>query len=102
MVTGVSAGTTTIWAKGKEYKKCLVTVLKTSPKEVASPGEVLLNVGQSAQLKNGTKIASYWETDNAKIATVSSSGLVKAISRGETNVWGYFDGSPKRYFIKVN
>lgn len=102
VVKGVSAGTTTIWAKGKEYKRCVVTVVSRSSGGTASPGDVYLSVGQTKQLTNGTKKASRWESDNTKVATVTSNGLVKAVGKGKTNVWGYFDGSPKRYYIQVN
>ena len=103
VVKGVSAGTTTIWAKGKDYKRCLVTVVsKYSSGGTATPGDVYLYVGQTKQLTNGTKKASKWESDNTRVATVTSNGLVKAVGKGKTNVWGYFDGSPKRYYIQVN
>lgn len=102
VVKGVSAGTTTIWAKGKEYKRCVVTVVsKYSSGGTASPGDVYLSVRQTIQLTNGSKKASKWESDNTKVATVTSTGLVKAVGKGKTNVWGYFDGSPKRYYIQV-
>ena len=60
-----------------------------------------MSVGQTKQLTNGTKKASKWESDNTKVATVNSSGQVKAVGKGKTNVWGYFDGTPKRYYIQV-
>ena len=101
VVKGISTGTTTIWAKGKDCKKCIVTVVDAPTKVIAGPGEVRLKNGQTAQLKNGAKVASKWESDNVKVATVSSTGLVRAVGKGKTNVWGYFEGSPKRYLIEV-
>ena len=103
VVKGVSAGTTSIWAKGKEYKRCVVTVVaKNTSGGTAQPGNVYLSVGQTIQLKYGTKKATKWESDNTKVATVSSNGVVKAVGKGATNVWGYYDGSPKRFYIQVN
>lgn len=103
LVKGVSAGTTTIWAKGNEYKRCVVTVVSNySSIGTASPGDVYMSIGQTKQLTNGTKKASKWESDNTKVATVNSNGQVKAVGIGKTNVWGYFDGTPKRYYIQVN
>lgn len=92
VVKGISAGTTYIWAKGKEYKRWIVTV----------PGGIFLRVGQTMQLGNGTSETHKWESDNTNVVTVTSTGLVKAVGKGRTNVWGYFDGWPKRHDIHVD
>ena len=40
-------------------------------------------------------------TDNKDVVIVNSAGVATAVGVGSTNVWGYFDGFPKRYFIVV-
>ena len=107
-VTAIGPGTTFIWAKGKEYKRCTVTVgsnsssRNTSGPKTAYPGDVYLSIGQSAQLKSLEGTITKWESDNSRVATVTSTGVVRAVGRGETNIWGYINGSPKRFFIHVN
>lgn len=112
-VTAIGPGTTNIWAKGKEYKRCTVTVRSNSSYSSSSsssssslrtayPGNVYLSMGQSAQLKSLEGTLTKWESDNSRVATVSSTGVVRAVGRGETNIWGYLNGSPKRFFIHVN
>ena len=62
---------------------------------------VCLRVGQAEQLTNGTIKANRWESDNTEVAIVTPNGLVIAVGKGKTNIWGYFGGSLKRYYIKV-
>lgn len=112
LVTAIGPGTTNIWAMGKEYKRCTVTVRSNSSysgsssnnnssPRTAYPGDVYLSVGQSAQLKSLEGTLTKWESDNSRVATVTSTGVVLAMGRGETNIWGYLNGSPKRFFIHV-
>jgi uncharacterized protein YjdB len=112
-VTAIGPGTTNIWAKGKEYKRCTVTVRSNSSYSSSSsssssslrtayPGDVYMSTGQSVQLKSLEGTLTKWESDNSRVATVTSTGVVRAVGRGETNIWGYLNGSPKRFFIHVN
>ena len=112
-VTAIGPGTTNIWAKGNEYKRCIVTVRSNSSYSSSSsssssslrtayPGDVYMSTGQSVQLKCLDGTLTKWESDNSRVATVTSTGVVRAVGRGETNIWGYLNGSPKRFFIHVN
>ena len=111
-VTAIGPGTTNIWAMGNEYKRCTVTVRNNSAYSSSSssanstlrtayPGDVYLSAGQSVQLKSSEGPLSKWESDNPRVATVSSTGVARAVGRGDTNIWGYQNGSPKRFFIHV-
>ena len=100
-VNAISPGIVSIWAKGSsEKKKCVVTVVAIS-KGTAYPGDVNLYQGQTIELKIAGQRVSNWESDNTRIATVSSYGQVQGVMPGETNIWGYVNGVPKRFFVHV-
>ena len=46
--------------------------------------------GSSRVLTDGTYLS--WNTDNAAVGTVSSSGLLTAVSKGNLAVWAVYDG----------
>lgn len=95
IVTGISAGKTTIYATlvdGGLYDSCTVTVIPSSDIPVTDvfvePAVINLYVGSTAQLNatvlptNATNKIIIWTSDNTNIITVSSIGLVTAISAG--------------------
>ena len=57
-----------------------------------SPGNVELSVGETKQItvnfipNNATNKGTTWQSNNSAIATVSSSGLIKAMKKGSTTV----------------
>ena len=63
--------------------------------------EVSLNVSEQVQLKVDGKTVSAWESDNDKIARVSSSGVVTGVSNGSTNVWAHYGSELKLFHISV-
>ena len=101
-VTALRPGKVMIMAKGSSgTKECLVTVVAIA-KGSASPGEVNVYQGQTVQLNVPGYAATNWESDNPKIATVTSFGLAQGVKAGETNIWGYINGAPKRFYIRVH
>jgi uncharacterized protein YjdB len=103
VVTGVAAGTATITASAEG--KSDGAQIRVSAGAVASvavtPNPVALNVGDSQQLTATAKDASgtlitgksaSWTTADANVATVSASGVVKAVGPGSTSVTATIDG----------
>lgn len=95
-VKGKKAGTTWIWAKASNGKEdyCRVTVEGGIP-----VSEIKLNytsktleINDNFQLKetikpdNATDKSVSWSSSNKSVATVSSDGLVKAMSHGKTTI----------------
>lgn len=94
LITGVSAGTTKVYARSKAYPEkqgfCEVTVIQDSSlKGISfSVSEVSLTVGQTYTL-TVNYIPTYaanknvsWTSGNSDVATVSAQGVVKALSEG--------------------
>jgi trimeric autotransporter adhesin len=102
-VTAVGVGTATITgtAEGKS-DAATITVTQASVATVAvTPNPVSLTVGQSSQLTatprdaNGNTVPGRsvsWSSANTAIATVSDSGVMKAIAAGTTTVTATVDG----------
>lgn len=96
-ITALRPGRTVITAKGSSEKRCVVTVSVRSTTNPSSPSNnemtlsptsLSLRVGQSFTLSATNYGASLsWESDNTKVATVSSTGKVIAIGPGKTNIW---------------
>lgn len=83
-ITGVKAGTATIKAKTKTGSvSCKVTVIKPH----MNKAEVVSCIGDSTTLKvvGATKTVK-WSTSNKKVATVTSKGKVKGISKGTATI----------------
>lgn len=97
VVTAKGAGTTYIYAKvsGKIYK-CKVTVLKT---EISAKTKTLYCGGTfTLKIKNAPgKIT--WSTQNKKVATVNSKGVVTAKGAGTTYIQAKVGG--KTYKCKI-
>ena len=106
LVTAVGAGTTqiTVTSEGKSAVAA-ITVTAPPPAPVAtvsvSPASSSLQVGATAQLSATTRDASNnvltgrvvtWSSADAGIASVSSSGLVSAVSAGTTQVTATSEG----------
>ncbi|ANQ52856.2 carbohydrate-binding protein [Flammeovirga sp. MY04] len=105
-VTGVAAGNVTITATASGFTATqnltVQEVLVTGV--VVSPSDVQLNVGGSQQLTatvapaNATNKSVVWSSSNPSVATVSSTGLVSAVTNGSavisaTTVSGTFVAS---------
>lgn len=92
-ITGVSVGETYIIAKTQEghITKCLIKVWKP-PTSIALPSTIEVSVGSSTAITpiltpaNATTTFT-WTSFNEKIATVSSDGIIKGISVGETYIF---------------
>ncbi|MCR5792321.1 MAG: Ig-like domain-containing protein [Lachnospiraceae bacterium] len=82
-VTGVKKGSAVITAKvGSKKLKCKVTV--ESPK--LNTSFITLQGGNTYTLKLSSKRKVKWTSNNKKIATVSSKGVVKAIAKGYATI----------------
>ena len=103
LVTGVGAGTTNITAtaEGKTGTAQVVVKATTPPPPIpvasvaVNPGTAALNIGASVTLSATVRDASgaslsgrtvTWSTSDANIATVSSTGVVKAVARGSATI----------------
>ncbi len=94
-VTPVKPGTATITVKTKDgsFKaKCTVTILRAVTSIKLNKSAVSVNVGDSYTLKatlspsNATNKTVTWTSSNKAVATVSSSGVVKAVKRGTATI----------------
>ena len=91
-VTGVKKGTVTITAKTKDGKvkaTCTVNVEAIEVKSITlNPTEMSVKVGTSSQItatvtpENATDKELIWETSNASVATVDSTGKVTGVKTG--------------------
>ncbi len=113
VVEGISIGETIITARSEDGGKkasCKVTV---SGKDEVS--EVKLNIEEIQLLPNDTRQLTatvlpestsnknvIWTTDNERVATVSNSGLVTAISLGEAKITATTEVGEKTATCKVN
>ena len=60
-----------------------------------------VKVGESVQLKHREGTVTKWEVTNNGKVTVSNNGVMRALAVGDTVVWGYINGSPKIFRVKV-
>tara|TARA_Y100000590_G_scaffold210867_1_gene238900 strand:+ start:3715 stop:5412 length:1698 start_codon:yes stop_codon:yes gene_type:complete len=103
LVTGISIGSVTITVRFTDnigWKDALGTVmLRVSDQKVASvainPQTINLGIGESSQVlavskdENGdtiTGLSISWTSSNTAVATVSSTGLITGVSKGESIV----------------
>ena len=92
VVKGVKAGSTTVTVKTHNGKQATVTVkvLKAPGKVTLDKTSATLDVKQTLQLtaKLPSKTASQikWTTSNAKVATVSDTGLVTGVAKGKATI----------------
>jgi uncharacterized protein YjdB len=71
-----------------------------------TPSETTLSIGQKVQLIIGRtpyvpKDQLKFSSDNQKVATVSSEGVITAVGVGQTNIWVESSSSVKRCFLTV-
>ena len=99
-ITGKKAGSATITIKvGKKSYRCKVTV--ETPK--ISKTKLTLTAGKSETLKiTGTKSKITWSTSNKNIATVSKTGVVKGIKKGNVKITAKVNGKKITCTITVN
>ena len=111
LVRAVSPGEVRIWATGDDNvsRLCTVTVLHTTYSPPTSSGsseakdmtlsdsEITLKVGQTFRLKAYNYGKSLkWESLKPEVATVSSSGVVRAVSPGRARIWVTGEGDVAR------
>lgn len=90
VVTGLKGGKVTITAKTSNgiSKKCTVTVVQAPDSVKLNENVLSLYEGSSKTLKatvlpsNSNDLSVKWSSSNTKVATVSSKGVVKAVSVG--------------------
>lgn len=114
-IEGKSAGTATITAKSKDGKlsaKATVTVNKSTVESIVfEPSSITLDVGETSQAKakvttsdGKTKVNEgvTFTSTNTSIATVSPSGLVKAVAPGSVRIKGSAGGKTATLVVTVN
>jgi len=105
VIKGISAGRTTIWAKGKEYKMCTVTVVSSaSPSQIRTvyTKTIVMRVGETIKAYVDNGYVSRWEIYNNQSAFVRiNKDELKALKTGNITVWGYVDNSPKLFTITI-
>ena len=93
-ITAIGVGSTTIVAKSKEDTSVTasitvtVTSASSSTSITISPDSLSLDVGASKTLTAtvSPSQAYSWSSENPEIATVSDTGVVKAVASGNTNI----------------
>lgn len=105
IIKGISEGRTTIWAKGKEYRMCTVTVVsQTKPSQARTvyTKNIYMRVGETIKAYIDNGYVSRWEITKNKSAYVRAyNDELKALKAGNITVWGYVDNSPKLFIITV-
>lgn len=105
VIKGISAGRTTIWAKGKEYKRCEVNVVppsKSSKAYTVYSKNVSMRVGETIKAYVDNGYVSRWEITKNKSAYVRAyNDELKALKPGNIIVWGYVNNSPKLFIITI-
>lgn len=105
VIKGISAGRTTIWAKGKEYKRCEVNVVppsKSSKAYTVYSKNVSMRVGETIKAYVDNGYVSRWEITKNKSAYVRAyNDELKALKPGNIIVWGYVNNSLKLFIIKI-
>lgn len=100
-VWALRKGTVTITAKynGKNYN-CKVTIKPdTTPSLSFDHGSFAQNITKQIYLNNSTG-SVIWTSSNPKVATISSTGLLKTLSGGSTTITAKYNG--KKYTCKVD
>lgn len=63
---------------------------------------VSIKVSEQIQLVVDGKKVTYWESDDEKVARVSSSGILTGVSTGSTIVWAHFGNDVQLFNVNVN
>ena len=112
LVRGVGAGSATITATSGSVKDEATVTVSPVPANavVVSPGEATLFVGESVTLKatvtdaNGDPLSGRpitWSTNSSGVATVSTSGVVKAVAPGTATITASSEGKSGKSTITV-
>lgn len=123
-ITAIGPGTTKIWAKGQEYKYCLVTVtsnvsssnsnttsrnrsqtssssLTNSSRSSVHSGDAI-KVNESAQLSVPGKDVTSWSSNDPSVISVSRNGMITGKKVGRTTIWATCsDGKLEPFIITV-
>lgn len=95
LVTAVAPGTTyvTLYSKiSSTSPYCKVTVRAVQPQSASIPTNISVTTGQAKQVSvnvlpsNATVTSIKWESDDASIATINSSGVLTGVKHGTTKV----------------
>ncbi len=60
-----------------------------------------MKVGSAIQLYVNSTSVNLWESENGRVATVSSTGEVTAVSEGKTTIWAHMSNGELKMF-KIN
>ena len=112
LVKGISKGTAVITATAKDGSgvkaTCRITVRQPVTKLTLNKTQIAVNKGKTVTLKataaptNADNKAVTWKTGNAKIATVTATGVVKGISKGSAVITATAkDGSGVKATCKI-
>lgn len=97
VITAHGEGSTTVRAVSGSYsKQCNVTVREFS----ITPSSLSLKVGEQKALSANASVDK-WESDNVKVATVNSRGVVTSVGEGSTSIWAYHGSKLKACRITV-
>jgi len=97
IITAKGTGKTTVKAvSGSSVKQCNVTVKEFS----LTPSSLQLGVGEQKTLSANASVDK-WESENAKVATVNSNGIVSGVGVGSTNIWAYHGSKLKRCQVTI-
>lgn len=109
----LSQGKTTLWAKLRngDLKMFIIHVdpsdtshssTESGSRTGSTNTHYSVRPGSTIQLRVDSGKAVRWESDNYKVATVTSSGLVKGVAKGKTTVWAHLrNGDVKMFIINV-
>jgi len=85
VVTGVSAGTSTITYTASSGAVTAVVTVLAVPAPGATTGSSLVCMGTPETLTNGTP-SGVWSSSNTSVATVSTGGVVSGVAPGTANI----------------
>lgn len=97
IITAKGTGKTTVKAvSGSSVKQCNVTVNEFT----LTPSTLQLGVGEQRTLSVNASVEK-WESENVKVATVNSNGIVSGVGVGSTNIWAYHGSKLKRCHVTI-
>ena len=100
-IKGIKKGSTTITARYKNKNYTLTAKVLSMPK--LSSSKLSLATGKTSKLKltGATASKTSWKSSNTKVATVSSSGLVKGMKAGTATITAIYYGKAFKCAITV-
>ncbi len=126
VIQGVGTGKTSIWAKLRDgdfrmfyihveertssssstrtYTTSSVKQKKSSHRnelQRSNSTNNYMKVGSAIQLYVNSTSVNLWESENGRVATVSSTGEVTAVSEGKTTIWAHMSNGELKMF-KIN